>query len=814
MASETLKNSAGLVTAPGVWARNKESLATAFNVDLSVPGIIQKRRGYSSNQLNETQESIWALHSSPTLERQIGLGALLLATGTGDSGPSTLRVALRNGLSSLIGGFDSTVAGEFNFRPRLATGPDGADVVTTLNVGGDGGPLVLDYGALSARRLGVPRGMGLDRLNTTVSAGSLLPNNNAARYAVVFVLGDPSGNGAQFGAPGMTTVVTNTSGATADVNGRLLLPFVFGTDITTLPANAYWVQVYRSAVQATSLGEPPSELALVFQKQIDATDVTNGYVDFVDATPDSLRGANLYTNILSGEDGIAGRGFINSNEPPPAAADVANWADCLWLSNIQDYPTQELQLIAVNGSGLVAGDTVTVAGVVYTAVAAAPVLDDFILSGGGTPSVNQRETALNLVDAINRSTNNTDVYAFYIAGQAGLPGRILLRGRRLSSVINASVSRAAAWRVGTEQANSPIYSGLAFSKPLQPSAWPVVNRFEIGRGDAKILRIIPYRDSLFVFKEDGLYRVTGSDFTTFRVEEFDLTFQLIGPELVATVDDAVWAWGRQGIARVTDGGIEYVDGAIRDQIQNATAFVTFATLGMFGFAVGNQRDGVVSFFRPTFDPSGSDPVACSNAFIFNVRTNAWSFSNWAFTAGDRNNGYLCGVSNVVDSIATLGVWRAVPVSNGSWIHNERRTYGSLDFSDPNMTSAGSPTMAAAVISSVFSWRPLALGDLGAAQWLRARFEFALTSSLYHGPPDVISVTFYPDVPSGFPFSVVSQWNNTTGAQTAIFVAPVDQDASRSHSIQPQVSQATLNIGFTLVSASIDFRPVSTKGVAR
>lgn len=812
MATQEIALTTGLVTEPGVISRSKDALSDAINLDLSSPGVIQKRRGLSSNTLNSFSGTVWGAMSSPILERDIGAGALLLATGPNTNGSTSLRYGLRG---STFTAFSGTWASDEAFRPKLTTGSDGRDVVSLWVTGGESGPAVLDYLTPAIRRLGVPRGMGIDTFNSAITGiTGFLASANSCRYASVFVLGDPTVNGAQFGAPGMTSTISNTGGTACNVIVRVTLPKQYGTASTSLTADAYWLQVYRSVGQATSSGEPPSELALVYQQKIAAADIAAGYIQFTDTVTDALRGASLYTNILTGEDGVAGRGFINSNEPPPACTDIVNWNDCLWLSYLQDCPSQELQLISVGGTGLVAGDTVTVGGVTYTGQAAGPFTAvQFLIVTTGTASQNQRDTALYLCAAINANAGNTSIYAYYVAGQAGQPGRIVLRGRLMSSSIAASVSRAAAWRVGTEDANNPVPSGVAFSKALQPYAHPVVNRFEIGRGDAAVLRIIPYRDSLFVFKEDGLWRVTGDDFRSFVVSEFDLTFRLLSRESVAVVDDAIYAWGTQGIAKVTDGGVEYIDLPIRNLVLGARKLALQSTLADYAFAVGNQLDGVVVFFRPTQDPSGSDPVAARNAFVFHVRTRTWSTWFFGQAAGDRSIGYICGVSNYADHLLSLGVWQTGTAS-GAWVHNERRAYSSSDFSDPNMTSASAPTMAAGAISVTMSWRPFLASALGAAQWLRTRLEFANATSTTQGPPGSVDLYNYGDNPNALAVSSPIAGTGPIADVPTVFVAPVDQDAARSHALQVLMQHATLNQGFTLVGVEVDYRNVSTKGVAR
>ena len=255
MKTKTLTLEGGLVTEPGVWKRAESSLSTAFNVDLSAPGCIQKRRGFSNNTLNSFSGSIWAAFSSTTLERNVGAGALLLGTGAASTGLTSLRVGLRGSTFSTISGV-SWGAGIVNGdpRPKLASATDGKDVLAIRADGSESGPAVLDYLTFTARRLGVPWGMGLDRQNTTLSgATGFLSAASACRYAVVFVFGDPTTNGAQFGPPGMTSVVTNSTGASADVATRALLPKEFGTASTALTADAYWVQVYRLGNQTPAV---------------------------------------------------------------------------------------------------------------------------------------------------------------------------------------------------------------------------------------------------------------------------------------------------------------------------------------------------------------------------------------------------------------------------------------------------------------------------------------------------------------------------------------------------------------------------------
>jgi hypothetical protein len=802
----------GLVTEPGEWIRKEGALVAASNVDLSAPGVIAKRRGFVNDTLNSYSGCVYSIHSSPGLEEGVGPSSALIAVGDPTAGGST-------GLAfGQLGGTYTAISGAANNlisrRAKLTTGMDGRDVITIFGDTNQG-PEVLDYATPAKRKLGVPRGMGLDRQNTTFPAGTMLPNLYSVRYAVVFVFGDPTTNGAQFGAPGMTSVVRNTSGATADVATRVLLPRVYGTTNTALPADVYWVQVYRSAQQLTTAGEPPSELALVFQKVISAADIAAGYVGFTDVVPDVARGANLYTNLATGEDGIAGRGFINSNEPPPAGSDVATWADCLWLSELLDFPTQEAQLISVGGTGLIAADTVTVAGTVYTAVAAAPAANQFIVTAAGTPSENQRETALNIVDAINRSGSNTAVWAYYVAGQVGQPGRIILRGRTTESSIGFATSRAAAFRIGTETSTATL-SGVAFSKALQPHAWPVVNRFELGRGSAQVMRILPYRDSLFVFKADGLWRITGGDFRSFSAQEFDLTFRLLGRELVVAMDDALYAWGEQGIARITDGGVEYIDLPIRSVVVDTQdAIASRSRFADYSFAAGRTWDGVVAFWYPNTNGDGNTNLACGQALVFHTKTRLWS--TWAITnESDDTIGYACGMTNVADQKMSLGVWVTDPAPGG-YVHTERRALDSSDFSDPDMSDSAAPTMAAAAISFNSRWSPIGSTLQGGTQWVRMRASCAnYLSGGGRAAPATLTGSALGLGVGGTPAAGGSATVSMTVPQSlpGTYVWPVAQDFARSPILSPVLEHSTINEGVWIVGLGVDYRPLGRRGVGR
>jgi len=95
---------------------------------------------------------------------------------------------------------------------------------------------------------------------------------------------------------------------------------------------------------------------------------------------------------------------------------------------------------------------------------------------------------------------------------------------------------------------------IYYSKYQQPEAVPILNYLDIGAADKEILRIFPLKNSLLVFKEDGLYRISGEGIP-FVVDLFDSSCLLIAPDSVAVSNNFVYCWTKQGISMVSETGV-------------------------------------------------------------------------------------------------------------------------------------------------------------------------------------------------------------------------------------------------------------------
>lgn len=217
----------------------------------------------------------------------------------------------------------------------------------------------------------------------------------------------------------------------------------------------------------------------------------------------------------------------------------------------------------------------------------------------------------------------------------------------------------------TTSENEAKPNRVYYSKLYQPEAVPVTNYFDVGAEDKPILRIFPLRDSLFVFKEDGLYRISG-DSAPFQLNLFDSSFIVTAPDSLTVSNNVIFAWTRQGIQSLTEGGAGVISRAIDDQIlklgsNNYTNFKT-ATWG-----VGYESDNSYIVWTVT----DFNDIVATKAFRYSTLTQTW-------TTYEKTN--TCGIVNVTDDKLYLGA------GDTNYIEQERKSFDRTDFADRELQS--------------------------------------------------------------------------------------------------------------------------------
>ena len=201
---------------------------------------------------------------------------------------------------------------------------------------------------------------------------------------------------------------------------------------------------------------------------------------------------------------------------------------------------------------------------------------------------------------------------------------------------------------------------IYYSQFQQPEAVAILNFLELGGQDKAILRIFTLRDSLFAFKEDGLFRISGS-VAPFSFDIFDNSCIVTAIDSLALVNNYIYAWTTQGISMISEGGVAQVSDDIRDDLLQF-ASSNYPNFGTVTWGVGYESDKAYIVFT---NSSPSDTVA-TQAFRFSSLTNTWT--TWSKTN-------TCGIVNDGDNKLYLGA------GDVSFIEQERKALDRTDYAD-------------------------------------------------------------------------------------------------------------------------------------
>lgn len=679
----------GLVTAPGLLMRSEASCTVAKNVLFDAPGVLRKRPGFSRLAFG-VGGPIYQVHSSP------GLGARFLVHYGSAVNPGTLRLGDGTVATSLVASIDpQPVSRPAALRQQLAL------LGYNHYVTSDEGVRRVEHNLTTARYAGMPRGLGPSTANMDIAVFTVLQAANpwlspgsAVAYRVTWHRLDDSGLELG-GAPTGRTTIRNISGTTGwvaatsfSVRLRIPIPYEYGSTNTAL-TTSYFFRLWRTRDFASS--EPDDEMALVAQYTLQAGDIAAGYVQLDDVTPSSLLAAapKLHTNPVGFPDGEANikNGQTNADDAPPAANAIASWRECVWYGDTQGKSASSCQLLSVGGTGLVAGDTVSFNGGTdnLTAVAGAPAGAQFtVVAGLATLALNIEATARNIVEAWNLNYGaSTDVFAYYISVGSQQPGLIFFECKRQSdsTAVGAS-SRPAAWRFGPGYTRTGGPNTIQYSKAGRADACAIVNTLVAGGTQNTILRLVPYRDMLLVFTTEGIYVVTGSSWADFNIAPFDLTFRLLGRDLVAVSDDKVYAWCLEGIVEIDEGGCRVVSLPIEPTLTSLLG-ATPSTYADYSFAVAYRLAHRVIFFV------ASAVGSASVGYVFDTRTRAWSTMEFEKGSGGTTDYQKsAGVVRFSDD-------RLVFTSYGNgggdgYFFQERRALDNTDYQDTNAANVTDP----------------------------------------------------------------------------------------------------------------------------
>jgi len=488
----------------------------------------------------------------------------------------------------------------------------------------------------------------------TVSGGFFSPGNTVG-YRMVLGYTDTNNN-LHISAPSQRLVISNPgAGSASTVSLTWYIP-------PSLPTG-YFYQIYRTKQTADISSvpqDPGDEEFLVVQKTLTSTDISNKFISYTDSTPDVLLGTTLYTN--PSQQTIAG-----ANYPPPLAKDMVYYNGNMMYANTTSKQQAVINLITTP----TVNDTLTIGGVVYTAKSSEnAAAGQFQVFTSGTAAQNIDSTARSLVHVINTYSSNTAYWAIYTSGYTSLPGQITLQERGIggnSFAITSSNGTVYSPQIpssGTTYTSSnnvtPHY--VYVSKTQIPEAVPLGNFIPVGTSDKAILRILALRSSVFVFKEDGVYRILGTDITNFSVSLFDSTVVLTALDSAVLLNNQIWCMTNQGVVAVSDSGVVIMSRAIeRDLLTLSSALYPNFASATFGIRYESDRH----YMLPV--PTNPSDTVATQIYVYNFLTQCWS--NWPKTV-------------------TAGIVALQPVdklylaeSATGYVTQERKNWNVFDYAD-------------------------------------------------------------------------------------------------------------------------------------
>jgi hypothetical protein len=608
------------------------AMKVATNTIIDRPNIIEQRRGINvfgtilSSDVNKIYnfQNRLIIHQGTTFSYDsTGLGAWIDYVGSFSAPPTALTI--------------HSVEANKNIYFTTASGVKKLDSLTG-----------------TIQSAGAPP--GLDGSGTTTGSG-WFTNTTQVAYRIIFGYNDVNGN-LILGAPSQRIVVSNNSGGATNVSLTFTVPAGLSTD--------WFYQLYRSPMSASLAVEPNDECALVHTADLTAGDLLTKSITVIDNVDDALKGAMIYT--ASSQQGIT-----QSNYQPPIATDITYFKGFTMYANTTQLQQFFLTIISVGSpNGIQINDTLTIAGIIYTGKAGETIASaEFKVSTGGTPSQNITDTANSLVRVINRYAGNTSVYAYYQSGYAEAPGKILLTERIIGSgTFTVISSRPTAFvpdlTITQTSSNNTNPNYVFISKYQQPEAVPALQYIPIGSADKSILRIIALRDYVLIFKQDGVFQITGSDISSFQASEVDKTLILRGIETAVALNNKVFMFSNQTVVSVTfNEGAVLKSFPIRKDllILSSPLFPNFDTVS---FGIANEADNkyILGTISTALD------TAATQYFVYNYITDAWT--QWQFPWQMKT-----GIVNSTDDKLYFGSGDV----GSRYIYQERKNYDSTDYAD-------------------------------------------------------------------------------------------------------------------------------------
>lgn len=174
--------------------------------------------------------------------------------------------------------------------------------------------------------------------------------------------------------------------------------------------------------------------------------------------------------------------------------------------------------------------------------------------------------------------------------------------------------------VTTDDEKSP--GGWMASDAGNPDSVPFTVPEIAGDRYKRLYRFLPLGNSLFMLKEDGLFRLTGSGPETFSVDHVDNTVRFVAPDTAVAIGGRAYALTTQGLMSWTEAtrpepASVPVEDVFRDLVEGNRELVE-----KYAFAVNDDASRRAYFALP--DPTNPEETGASHVYVYHTLTDAWT----------------------------------------------------------------------------------------------------------------------------------------------------------------------------------------------
>ena len=267
-------------------------------------------------------------------------------------------------------------------------------------------------------------------------------------------------------------------------------------------------------------------------------------------------------------------GIQNQNDPIPHAESLSLYRNMLTFSDIKQVPEQ---LIEMKPSRKIqSGDQIILSTddkSITIFASHSEGEDSFLLTN------NQKENISNLVTKINTHHENDFVHAYDLSDLDNTA--FLLRSKNFSvkkfTIRFFQIAKSQKTAEETDVfypnlshgwvVNQKHYKNrIAFSKPFVYEHVPYHRFLEIGAMEKKIFAVFEKMGYLYVFKEDGLFRVFGNSIEDFSIDLIDPDLVVFDKQGLLQVGNVIYAFCTQGIAKISFDGFQIISESIHQEL--------------------------------------------------------------------------------------------------------------------------------------------------------------------------------------------------------------------------------------------------------